>query len=239
MHRRPEFARIRTALSRSAHFRMLEAAHLDALAELCHLRRLRDGAAVGAVGEPLNELLVVLSGGLRLGGVTASGREFVYALLGPGSFYGLGYIIHGSASIADAHAHGDTELAVLKGDRLLALLDSQPRLWRHVCRLLTHRLTLAMSVIRDLSLAPLRQRIAQRLLGQAMSGGAHVEGTGPLEVRVTQTDLGRMLGASRSKVNAELKSLEQGGLLKLSYRSITLLDTRRLQELAGPDVFAF
>ena len=59
------------------------------------------------------------------------------------------------------------------------------------------------------------------------------------EVRVTQSDLGRMLGASRSKVNAELKRLEQGGMLKLSYRSITLLDTRRLQELAGPDVFAF
>ncbi|HEX5477934.1 MAG TPA: Crp/Fnr family transcriptional regulator [Burkholderiales bacterium] len=239
MHRRPEFARIRRTLANSLYFRSLADADLDALADLCHLRKLRDGALANGLGSRLDELWIVLGGGLRLSGVSAAGKEFLYAVLGPGSFYGLGNVIQGITSVTDARAHGGTELAVMSGARLLALLDRQPRLWRHVCTLLTHRLTLAMSVIRDMSIAPLCQRIAQRLLGQAMSGGADLGALGTVELRLTQADLGRMLGASRSKVNAELQQLEELGMLRLSYRSIRLLDVSRLQELAGPDVFAF
>lgn len=239
MQRRPEVARIRATLAKSAHFRELAPAQLDRLAELSELRRLRNGALAGAMAKPVKELWIVVSGGLRLGGVTPDGDEFLYAVLGPGSFYGLGNIILGSVSIAEARAHGATELAALEGGRLLALLDAEPRLWRHFCRLLVHRLTVAMSVIRDLNLAPLRQRIAQRLLGQVLAGASDGTGLAPSELRLTQSELGRMLGSSRSKINAELKALEQEGLLRLSYRSIALLDPGRLRSIAGPDVFAF
>ena len=119
------------------------------------------------------------------------------------------------------------------------VLDGNPRLWRHVTGLLLRRLTLAMSVIRDFSVAPLDQRIVRRLLGQAMGGGADITGAGRLEIRVNQSDLGRMLGSSRSRINAELKRMESEGLLELGYRSITLLDLPRLGEIAGSEVFAF
>jgi len=41
-----------------------------------------------------------------------------------------------------------------------------------------------------------------------MSGGADITGSARLELRVNQSDLGRMLGSSRSRVNAELKRME-------------------------------
>jgi hypothetical protein len=47
-----------------------------------------------------------------------------------------------------------------------------------------------------------------------------------------------MLGASRTKVNAELKALENERLIKVGYRIVTLTNLARLRELAGPDVFA-
>jgi CRP-like cAMP-binding protein len=241
MHRRPEFARVRGMLGKSAYFRNLDAGVLDGFAELCRLRRLRDGALASSVRSKMNELWIVLGGALRLSGVTSDGEEFVYAILGRGSFYGLGHVIQSVPTIMDVHAYGDTELAAMDGAALIAMLDRSPKLWRDVCcMLLTHRLTLAVALIRDLSVAPLGQRIAQRLLGQAMSAAGDIDGSGaPIELRITQGDLGRMLGASRSKVNAKLKSFEARGLIKVGYRTLALTDPGGLRKISGPDLFAF
>ena len=75
--------------------------------------------------------------------------------------------------------------------------------------------------------------------GELAASASDISGDKRIELRVTQTDLARMLGASRSKVNAELKRLERDDLIKVGYRTITLVDVARLHELAGPDVFAF
>ena len=121
---------------------------------------------------------------------------------------------------------------------MLALLDQRPWLWRHVARLLHRRLTLALTVVSDLALTPLSQKIVRRLLSQAMSAGEDLR-QAPVELRLTQTDLARMLGVSRSKINVALKRLEREGLLRLKYRRIVLKDGARLCELAGPRLFAF
>jgi CRP-like cAMP-binding protein len=236
MQRRPEFTRIRTSLAASMHFRTLGADDLDRLAGLARIKRLRSDERVALS----DNFSIVLSGGLRIVSTTAEGAEFVYAVLGPGSFFALGEVIGEVRGGADAFAFGDTEVAMVDGRGFVALLDERPRLWKHFAGLLYRRLTLAMMVIRDISTAPLSQRIVRRLLGQAMSAGMDVAGAGaPVELRLTQADLARMLGASRSKVNVELKRLEGDGLLRIGYRTVRLVDLARLQSLAGPDVFAF
>jgi CRP-like cAMP-binding protein len=240
MQQHPEQARVRAMLDRSIHFRDLAESERDEIAGLGRLRKLRDNELAGSAGRPHEELWIVLQGGLRLSSVTERGDEFVYAVLGPGSFYGLGHVIGSPNAVTDARAFGPTELAAIPGAQFLALLDGNPRLWRHVTGLLLRRLTLAMSVMRDFGVASLDQRIVRRLLGQAMSGGADLTGAaGRIEIRVNQSDLGRMLGSSRSRINAELKRMESERLLELGYRSITLLDLPRLREIAGTEVFAF
>jgi Mn-dependent DtxR family transcriptional regulator len=56
---------------------------------------------------------------------------------------------------------------------------------------------------------------------------------------MTQGDLARMLGTSRSRANAELRRLESDGLVHAGYRSITLLDLPRLRDIAGKDLKGF
>jgi CRP-like cAMP-binding protein len=237
--RRPEAARIRVALERSIHFRDLVTEDLDRLAGLCSLRHLRDGEPAGSEGGRRSALLVVLDGCLRVSSVDVHGNEFVYAMLGAGSFFGLGSVLSGMPTEVEAHASGDSTLATMDGAKFLALLDEHPRLWRHMATLLHRRLTLAMTSLRDISVAPLPQRIVRRLLGQAISCGNDISGEARVELRVTQSDLGRMLATSRSRINGALKRLEKDGLVKVGYRTISLVDFARLRQLAGPDVFAF
>lgn len=239
MQRRPEFTRIRAALAHSVHFRELAPNDLDGLAQLGRVRHLRDGEAAVRAGQRQGEIWIVLSGCMRMSSVTPAGREFVYAMLGPGGFYGIGAVLSGVEATVDARAAGATSLIVIDGREFTALLDARPWLWRHVVKLLHRRLNLAMAVVRDISIAPLGQRIVRRLLWQAMSSGSDIASDLKIELRLTQTDLGRMLGASRSKVNGELKRLERDGLLQVGYRTIKLAECARLRDLAGPEAFAF
>ena len=238
MHKRPDFDRIRAVLARGVHFRDFAPAELDRIAELGRIRKLKDAQVAPPDGGHGRHFFVVVSGGIRISSATREGAEFVYAMLGPGSFYGIGNVIRGIDTRAHAHATGATELAVMDGTAFLALLDSSPRLWRHVAVMLHKRLTHAMWAIRDNSVAPLRDRVVRRLLAHGVASGADFGGSA-VSLRLTQSDLGRMLGTSRSRVNGVLKSLEREGVLKVGYRSIALRDVAGLQKLAGAEVFSF
>jgi CRP-like cAMP-binding protein len=237
MLRSRDFGRIRSALATSTHFQELDGADLDRLAQLGRLQRLRHAERASRVGELDDQLWIVLSGAVRVSSRAPGSKEYVYAVLGPGSYFGLATAVRRAAFTADAHAFGATDLAVFQSGALLAMLDERPALWRHVSTLLSRRLRLALLVLRDNSVAPLPERIARRLLGHALS--VDLTGLVQVPVRMTQADLALMLGASRSRTNAALKTLETRGLVKAGYRGITITDLPGLRRLAGPGIHAF
>ena len=237
MLKRREFDRIRSALASSSHFQALAAADLDRLAHLGRLQRLRQAERAAREGTPDDRLWIILSGAVRVSSQAPGAKEYVYAVLGPDSYFGLGNAVRRAAFTADARAFGATDLAVFSGESLLAMLDERPQLWRHVSGLLARRLRLALLTLRDNSVAPLPERIARRLLGHALS--SDLRGLKEVQVRMTQSDLALMLGASRTKTNAALKALERGGLVRAGYRGITILDLPGLRALAGPGIYAY
>jgi len=237
MLRRREFGRIRSALASSSHFQALAAADLDRLAELGRLQRLRHAEHAARSGARDDQLWIILSGAVRVSSQAPGAKEYVYAVLGPGSYFGLATAVRDAPFAADARAFGATDLAAFRDDALAAMVDERPRLWRHVSELLSRRLRLALLIMRDNSVAPLPERIARRLLGHALS--SDLRGLKEVQVRMTQADLALMLGKGRSRTNAAIKALERRGLIRAGYRSITILDLPRLKALAGRGVTAY
>src|SRR4051812_46931831 len=92
MHRHPDFARIRTAIAGSIHFRDLPSEDLDRIAALGRIRLLKDAQAAPPDGGHGKHFFVIVGGCIRLSSATRHGKEFVYTLLGPGSFYGIGNV---------------------------------------------------------------------------------------------------------------------------------------------------
>ncbi|HEU0259447.1 MAG TPA: Crp/Fnr family transcriptional regulator [Burkholderiales bacterium] len=237
MLRRPEFGRIRSALAASSHFQSLDGSDLDRLAQLGRLHHLRHGERAARNGAYEDRFYLILSGAVRVSSQMPGAKEFVFAVLGPGSYFGLATAVRHAAFTADARAFGPTDLAVFPGSSLVELLDERPRLWKHVCGLLSRRLRLALLVLRDNSVAPLPERIARRLLGHALS--SDLRGSREIDLRMTQADLALMLGASRARTNAALKALERTGLVRVGYRGIRILDLAALRRLAGPGIHAY
>jgi CRP-like cAMP-binding protein len=227
---------IRRTLEQSEHFRHVAARDLDRLAQLARLRRLHNDERVQSAGGYDGHLWIILSGAVRISTSTAKGGEHVYAVLGPGNYFGLAAVIGKGVGTLEARAFGATELAWIDGAALMRLLDDRPPLWRHFGALLSHRLMVALMLLRDNTTCALPERLVRRLLVLLPAIEA---ASGEPVLPMTQADLARMLGTSRSRVNAELRRLEAEGLIHSRYRGIALLDVTRLRALGGKDLKGF
>ena len=230
---------IRLVLEQSVHFRDLAPRDLDRLAELARLKRARNQERLENMGGYDADLWIIVSGAVRISTRASDSAEHVYAVLGPGNYFGLAAVVGKGAALAtiEARAFGATELAWIDGAALHKLLEDRPRLWQHFAALLSRRLAIVLMLLRDNTACTLPERLVRRLLvlQPPLAHGSEAQPVLPM----TQGDLARMLGTSRSRTNAELRRLESEGLIRSGYRSITLLDLPRLRELGGKELRGF
>jgi len=227
---------IRTVLDRSAYFRSMPAEFRDRIAQIGRVRRCSPNELICGSGEKPTEAWIVLSGGLRASIVTHKGHEFVYGVLGPGSFAGIGTIIENGTTFADLRSRGVTEVLAINGSRFIEELDRNARMWRPVAAMLNYRMRAMAEIIRGLVGRPLAERIARVLLGHKDHFGQPNGRSHAVRIDLSQTDIARMLDSSRSRVNQALKRLEAEGVIEIDYRSIVLRDFDRLKKLAGTEV---
>lgn len=224
---------IRRVLGRSPHSRTMPAAFLDRLAALGRVERHADGALVHPAWQPVRKLWLVLAGGLRVSEPSAKGEARVAVVLGEGSYFASGSLVQdGLPERSEAHAVGDTCLAVFELARLDREFGGDQDVERHRRLLLYLRFRALGDAYRDALGGPLPQRLPRRLLSQALAAGRGSE----IELRVTQADLSAMLGASRSRVNAELRRLEARGVVQRGYGRILVRDLDGLRAAAVEDV---
>lgn len=232
--RRTDSTRIRLVLERSAHFGKLPHRLRDQLVAISRLYHARPDERLDS-SQHRHSLFIVVSGAVRISThpIPRNG-ECVHAVIGRGSYFGLAGAVGAASNVYSARAVGPTDLAIVDGERLAAALDQHPRLWRRVSSLLAERLKLIIDSVADNALLPPPQRAVRCLLSHATSIELN-EGAQPT-VLMTQTDLARIIGIARSKVNHVLKGLEGHGLVRTGYGKITLLDLPALRKVAGREV---
>jgi len=225
-------------LGRSPHFRALPPAALDRLAAMARIQRFEDEALVHAAWQPMTDIWIVLRGGVRIALPTGEGTVVPVTLASEGTHYGVSALVTRVESETEARSVGVTDLARIDLQRLREAFRHDRVLKDHIMGLLGTRLRSYVGLYRDVISAPLAKRMARRLLSHAMSAGRERTGCADIELRLSQGDFAEMLGASRSRVNAELRRLERRGTIKLGYRSIVVCDLARLRADSGVRVVA-
>jgi len=227
---KPEFARIRIAFGKSAYFRELPAATLDALAAAATLTRCSGGAVHGP-NVAAETFSLILEGSLIVSWPNSHGESVPVGAIGVGSFYCAAALVDGGVTVTQARAERNTVAATMPSATFRALARADPALSAIVPKLLLQRFEAALSFTADAASAKLPQRLVRRLLAQALAVGPDLTSQ-EVELRISQTDLARMLGASRSKVNEELRRLEDAGFIRTGYGRVCLLQSRKLAEIA-------
>lgn len=181
--------------------------------------------AVGEVvlreGEDAQAAYLVLTGLLQVFTTERNGRELVYNTLQPGDIFGE-MLLDGGKRSASVRALCASECLVLPGERLRAVMRSDPAASEALILGLIERLRHATATIRDLAMKNVYERVRALLEELAVDAGQ----VRCIPGRLTQQDIAKRVGATREMVNHVFSDLVRGGHV--------FLDAQHRITLRGP-----
>jgi CRP-like cAMP-binding protein len=234
----PSQAWIVSVIENGDYARRLPPAFVQRMVAAGRFRRFEDETLLRAKGDPLVCCWFVLKGALYYSDVAAEGAEIIYGMAGAGSAVGLAALADGKGAVYEVRARGGTEVLEIPSAALTDMLDAEPRLWRQICAIANQRLNIMMEKYRGAMHASLEARLIWHLLAHARHLGVRGSVSTELHLPVNQTDLAKIIGASRPRTNALLRRLQAEGVIRLAYGSITLVDPARLRERVDREVLA-
>lgn len=198
------------------------------------VRRLTDGALMSVRGEPAEEWIGVAKGAVRVSSVSLSGKQVTLTYVEPGIWFGDIALFDGLPRTHDASAHGETTLLIIRKPDFKDLLQRHTELYEALLRLNCRRLRLMFDAIEDLNTRPLASRLAKQILLLARSYGV-TQGTEEIRIslQLAQEDLAQLLGASRQRVNQELKGFEREGAVRVEPTRLVVLSKEKLLAISN------
>jgi CRP-like cAMP-binding protein len=226
-------ARLHQTLRNDDWFRSCPAALQDALIVHGRERRLVQGEHLFAQGDAGTGLYCVLGGSLTVQSADPAGDMPVLVVLQPWHWFGELSLVDGRPRSHDAVADTASLVWCVAREPLEAWLQQHPQHWRDIARLAVGKLRITFQVVDEEFRRPMTQRVARRLW-LASQGWGWREQQPIRRLPLSQAQLARMLGSSRSSVNKSLRELEEGGAIRLHYAAIEVQDRVALREWCGP-----
>ena len=207
---------------------------LDALAKAAHTRRLAAREVLFHKGDAGGQVYVVVRGRLRIYAQSADGTDVVFGIMDPGEVCGEMALLAGGTRTATAVAIEPSELLGLDRRDFLALLRSRPQLSVRLLQVLAERLRRISEFVEDTVFLDLPTRLAKKLLALANSYGKPLAGGGVrIDVKLSQQELGTMVGTTRESVNKQLRAWRAQGIVSSEGGFLVIRRRPELERLAG------
>jgi CRP/FNR family transcriptional regulator, cyclic AMP receptor protein len=196
-------------------------------------RRFDTGTAIFHQGDDAGSVIVLLAGRTKLTVPSASGREVIVAVRGPGDLVGeLAALIDAPRS-ATVVTIEPVDALIVPGSAFAAFLERHPRVALVILRMVADRLLYADDQQAQFATHDVVGRVAHRLLEMTERfGESGADGT-VVDVPLSQEELAGWTGASREAVNKAIQVLRSLGLIETGRRRFTVLDVDGLRRLAG------
>ncbi len=204
----------------------------SAILARARVRRLADGESLATRGTPAEEWSGVAKGAVRVSSSSLAGKQITLTYVEPGTWFGDIALFDGLPRTHDADAHGPTTLLTVRKADFKELLTLHVELYDALLRLNCRRLRLMFDQIEDLATRPLQARLARQVLLLARRYGTPQGGEIRIGLALAQEDLAQLLGASRQRVNQELKGFEREGAVRVEPARLVVLSREKLMAIA-------
>jgi CRP-like cAMP-binding protein len=222
-------ADLRAKLRRASLFEGLGDAHLDELIAGGRKRTMEAGQNVFMQGDRANGMFVVLRGRIRVFKVSRKGREQTLMIMGPGEPVGEVAVLSGENYPASAETMEAGEALYIPRQAFLDLVAREPEVALRLLSSLSARLRSFASLIEDLSLKDVVQRLAAYLLSLA-----DAEGDGDtLRLGMTKNQLSATVGTVPETLSRAFQQLTRAGALETTGRTVQIRDRKLLEHVAG------
>lgn len=220
------------ALYRAPLFHNVPPAELEPFGSLWHRKKVPGQLILMAAGTASEVIYFVLEGSLKISLAAPDGREIVLALRGPGEVLGDISLLDNQGRSATVTTLEPCTLLWANRSDFVALARRSPQIMENLACILANRLRMATAQIQALSSLDVRGRMAVQILALAKEfGSCDEQGHIHIPIRVSQSDLGAMIGASRASVNTALSSWRKRQLIALSNdHQLTILNVAALEQ---------
>ncbi len=196
-----------------------------------YVKRFNDGDLIGARGEPPEEWIACAKGAVRVSSVSILGKQITLTYVEPGIWFGDVSIFDGDRRTHDAYAHGDTTVVCVAKADFKKILANHAELYEALLRLHARRIRQLYGLVEDLNTLPLRARLAKQLIHLARSYGVpSLDNSQDVRIglQLAQEELAQLLGASRQRVNLELKAMEREDTIRIDPGGLVIRDRAAL-----------
>ena len=201
-------------------------------------KRYKDGDLIVARGDPADEWIACARGAVRVSSTSITGKQITFTYVEPGIWFGDVAIFDGDRRTHDTYAHGDTTILCVARADFHKILAQHVELYQALLQLQARRIRQLFGLVEDLNTLPLRARLAKQLLHLVRSYGVASLSDGS-EVRIglqlAQEELAQLLGASRQRVNQELKAMERESVIRIEPGGLVVRDRDGLMRIVEAD----
>jgi CRP/FNR family cyclic AMP-dependent transcriptional regulator len=225
-------AELQRALAANELFGVLSEQQLDQLLAHAHTATYPAGAVIFERHDPGHSLMLVLRGLVKIGNFSTDGREAVHALMDSGDIFGEMALLDGKDRSATATALTATELLVVLRRDFIPFLERNPRVAVRLIEVLCARLRQTTGTVENSAFLGMAPRVAKALLRLAeqhsRSEGAAVH----IELKLSQRELGGLVGLARENVNRQLRAWHHEGLIRMDHGHIIIEHMDGLKAIA-------
>ncbi|MEA2740832.1 MAG: family transcriptional regulator, cyclic receptor protein [Acetobacteraceae bacterium] len=222
----------------AGHFllRYLRQEELSRIAGSAVLVRHKAQATIFQRGDPGASMMAVVSGRVKICTFSADGKELVLNIIDRGSLFGEIALLDGQPRSADAVALDDTELLVLDRNRLMPILTANPETAARMITVLCQRLRQTSEALEDALLRDAPSRVARGLLRLARTFGKPEAGGTRLDIKLSQQQMGSLIGISRESINRYIVEWSRAGYLAVNGGFVTILDLEALEAVSEAEL---
>lgn len=203
-------------LANVALFEGLSDKQWQTLSEQLHQKTYPGGTHIITAEQPGEVVFIILSGTVKIYMDQTDGSTVILAILGPGDIVGEMSLIDSAGRSASVVTLEDSNLLWMDRSTFQLSLQRIPALNANLVRILSRRVRLANEQIQALASLDVYGRLARQFLAFAEKYGESEPGESiRIPVRLTQSDLAELVGASRKRVNQVMVAYKRGGLISV------------------------
>ena len=204
----------------------LDAAERERVIADMRVVSVKPGELVCRVGRPVTYWFGLIDGLLKMSNDTALGMPITFTGMPPGGWFGEGTVLKRETYRYNIQALRKSVVAGITVDTFHWLLDRSIPFNRYITMQLNERLGQFIAAREIDRMTSPDDRVARSLA--SLFHPVLYPGVGEL-LRITQQELGYLVGLSRQRVNEALRSLQAEGLIAIEYGGLRVLDLPALR----------
>jgi CRP-like cAMP-binding protein len=204
-------------------FASLPEADQEYLASLVRRKAIRKGELLFRQGDEGTALYIILQGRIKIS-VSRRTDTVTLAILGQGEFLGEMALLDELPRSADAMALEDSQLYALNRKDFFSFLKNNENAVHAILSSLSLRLRKTDNLLAEMCFLNLSARLVNKLVELAEPLATNETKPQVSTLKISQQELGDILGVSRESINKELKILRGKGYISTSRNSILIHD---------------